>query len=121
MRALRVFYALCLVPAVGCDGPVLKAGVHLLELDAGEASDARVRDRDAGRPRDAQLSDADGRFPWGPEPRRCTKPVECYRNGDNQICHPEWGICVECVRNEDCPDRRCNDFGQCWEPDRPRP
>jgi hypothetical protein len=118
MRALRVFYALCLVPAVGCDGPVLKAGVHLLELDAGEASDARVRGGDAGRPRDAQLSDAEGRFPWGPEPRRCNKQQKCLHD---QTCHPDWEICVECVRDVDCADGRCNDFGQCWEPDRPRP
>jgi hypothetical protein len=122
MRALREIYVLCLVAAVGCDGPRLNAGVHLPELDSGEASDARVRDGDAGRPRDAQLSDADGRFPWGPEAHRCNKPQQCFDNEHNQICHPEWGICVECFRDEDCPDRRCNDeLGQCREPDKPRP
>jgi len=119
MRALRVIYALCLLPAVGCDGPVLMAGVH---LDSGEPSDARVRDGDAGRTRDAQLTDAEGRFPWGPEARRCSKTQQCLDNEHNQVCHPDWGICVECVRDEDCPDRRCNeDVVLCREPDKPRP
>jgi hypothetical protein len=122
MRASCVVYALWLVAAVGCDGPVLRAGVHLLELDSGEPSDARVRDGDAGRTRDAQQTDAEERPPWNPEGHPCVTSRQCLDTNEHSFICSRRGFCVECVSGGDCFSGRCNEeLGLCKEPDKPRP
>jgi hypothetical protein len=119
MRAAHVVCALSLAAVVGCDGPMLTAGVYLRELDGGEPSDARARDGDAGRPRDPQQADADGHPPWDPEAHPCVSSRQCELNEHNNVCSRR-GFCVECVNNGDCFTGRCNEeLGECREPDKP--
>jgi hypothetical protein len=137
MVSLRLVVGLSLLAAAGCDGPTLHVGSYVLELDASEASDARMNEdedlddddeeEDAGRVRDAQQNDAgDARYPFGAERRWCSNAGQCSDNVRNRLCSPELDQCVECLRTEDCypfGSSRCNEMiGICREPDRtPRP